>query len=80
MDTEIITDNRQLAHQLIDEADEKLVNLFIALAHEYNDDFELSPAELKELEEDEEKFERGELEFMTEDEFWASFPKQKENV
>jgi hypothetical protein len=34
--------------------------------------YKLSRADLKEIREDEEKFERGELKYLTEEEFWAT--------
>ena len=42
-------EKKQVLHTIVDNADEKLTGLMIALANEYNDDHEYSPEEIEEF-------------------------------
>ena len=75
-------EQRALAHKLIDEADLKLLNLVIALMNAYIDEPEFTQEEIAEMEADSDAMDRGELETITEAEFWefAEKLKQKHNA
>jgi len=70
-----IVQKRALAHQLIDEANSKLLSLVIDLMNGYNDQSEFTPAEIAEIEEQIDAIDRGEVEMLSEEEFWASVKK-----
>ena len=45
----VLTSNKEVLKEIIEQADEKLIDLMIALANEYNDAPEYSPQEIEEF-------------------------------